>query len=386
MEFLGYPREDGSAGTRNHVGVIANVVCASDLGIRIARVVDGCVPFTHRENCTLIPPDSEVVTRTLINLGRNPNLAAVLVVSPYCSGCIDPIAIADGIAQSGKPVDVCQLYKQGGMRDTVAKGVSIVHRMVANASKIRREPVPISKLRLGVECGGSTPISGPVTNAAQGAALDLMIKNGGSGGFTETTEVVGAEHVIAKRAINHEVKQKMINVVRDYEERLKSFGMDLFGANPDPHNVDDGLSSVEDKALGAIAKSGTTPLTEVLEFGEASKGEGLFFIDAPGGDLPSQAALAAAGCNVITFSTECINPTAFPFVPVLKITARRDHFERFPDSLDYLVDIDRTVRNVKEIGQEIFELIVDVASGRKTQNEVMGWTGAWDLWTITPTT
>lgn len=387
MEFLGYRRKDGSVGTRNYVGVISNGVCTSDLTNWIARDVNGCVPFTHRENCGLPSPDKEVVYRTLINLGKNPNLAGVLVVSAGCvDPCIDPITVANGIAESGKPVDVCYLHEEGGVRNALAKGTSIVRKMASDASRIKREPMPISKLRQGVECGGSTPISGLVTNAAQGMALDFVIENGGSGGFSETPETIGAEHVVAAKAINDEVAQKMLRVVRRFEERLTATGFDFFGSNPDPQNISDGLSSIEEKAIGAIRKGGTTPLTEVLEFGEIAEGKGMFFVDTPGSDLLSLAGLAAAGCNVITYSTECAVPYGFPFVPVIKITARRDHFERYPDILDYLIDIDRAVTDIRSVGQEVFNFILEVASGRMTQNELIGYVGACDLWTILPTT
>ncbi len=385
MEFLGYPRKDGLAGTRNYIGVISTVSCSSDPATWIASDVSDCVPFTHRQACGLIPPDEEIVFRTLINLGKNPNLAGVLVVSPVCADA-DPYRIANGIAESGKPVDVCKIHQEGGVMTAVSKGVNIVRRMASDASRIKREPMPVSKLRHGVECGGSTPISGPVTNAAQGTALDFVIENGGSGGFSETPEVIGAEHVIAARAVNNKVKQKMLKVVRDHEEYLRSFGVDLFGANPDHQNIEDGLSSMEEKALGAIFKGGTTPLTEVVGYGEVPEGKGMFFVDTPGNDLKSLTGLAAAGCNIITYSTECAAPYGFPFVPVIKLTARRDHFKKFPDILDYLVDIDRAITDIRSVGEELFNLMLEVASGRKTQSELIGYVYACDLWTKIPAT
>ena len=385
MEFWGYPGRDGTAGTRNYVGIISNVACSNDPATWIAREIAGCIPFTHRQSCGLIPPDEEVVYRTLINLGRNPNLAAVLVVSPDCADS-DPYRIANGIAESGKPVDVCKIHQEGGVMVAVSRGVNIAREMASDASRIKREPVPVSKLRHGLECGGSTPISGPVTNAAQGAALDFVIENGGCGGFSETTEVIGAEHVIAARAVNEAVKQKMLKVVHDYEERLRASGIDFLGANPDHQNVEDGLSSIEEKALGAIHKGGTKPLTEVVGYGEVPEGKGMFFVDTPGNDLQSLTGLAAAGCNVITYSTEGAAPYAFPFVPVIKITARRDHFRKYPDILDYLVDIDRAITDIRGVGKELFNLILEVASGRKTQSELIGYFYTCDLWTTVPTT
>jgi altronate dehydratase large subunit len=385
MEFMGYPRKDGSAGTRNYVGVISNVACSSDPAIWISREVMDCMPFTHRQACGLIPPDEEVVYRTLISLGKNPNLAGVLVVGPDCADA-DPFRIAHGIAESGKPVEVCKVHQAGGVKVAVAKGVDMARRLAAEASRVIREPVPVSLLRHGVECGGSTPLSGPVTNAAQGTALDFVIENGGSGGFSETPEVIGAEHVIAERAINDRVKQKMLQVVRDYEQRLMASGIDFLGANPDHQNVADGLSSIEEKALGAIHKGGTKPLTEVVDYGEIPEGKGMFYVNTPGNDLKSLTGLAAAGCNVITYSTEGAAPFGFPFVPVIKITARKDHYRDYPDIIDYLVDIDRAVTDIRSVGEELFHLMLEVASGRKPQSELIGYVYACDLWTVVPTT
>ena len=387
MEFLGYSRKDGLAGTRNYIGIISNGVCTSDPTNWIASGVAGCVPFTHRENCSLVSPDKEVVTRTLISLGNNPNLAGVLIVSAGCENPgIKPETIANGIAESGKPVDICTIHQPGGVRSALSKAMNIAQKMASDASRIKREPLPISLLRHGVECGGSTPLSGIVTNAAQGTALDFVIENGGSGGFSETPEVIGAEHIIAARAINDEVKQKMLKVVHNYEERLMASGYNLFGSNPDPQNITEGLSSLEEKSVGDIRKGGTKPLMEVAGYGEVPKSKGLFFVDTPGHDIPSLTGLAAAGCNVITYSTECAVPYGFPFVPVIKITAKKDHFEKYFDILDYLVDIERTITDARSVGKELFDLILEVSSGRKTQNELLGYVGACDLWTVVPMT
>ncbi|MCK4222082.1 MAG: UxaA family hydrolase, partial [Dehalococcoidia bacterium] len=195
-----------------------------------------------------------------------------------------------------------------------------------------------------------------------------------------------AEHVIAARAVNAEVREKMLRVVRGCEARLKASGIDILGANPDHQNVADGLSSIEEKALGAIHKGGSTPLTDVVGYGEIPEGKGMFYVDTPGNDLQSLTGLAAAGCNVITYSTEGAAPMGFPFVPVIKLTARRDHFRKYPDILDYLVDVERAITDIRGVGQELFSLILEVASGRKTQSELIGYVYTCDLWTVVPTT
>ena len=387
MEFLGYPRKDGSVGTRNHVGIISTVSCASDPANWITSRVAGCKSFTNRLQCGLISPDKEMIYRTFINLGKNPNLAAVLLVAPGCAAGADPVKVAEGIAECGKPVEVCRVHQEGGVTAAVSKGISTVRKMADDASRIKREPVPISKLRLGIKCGGSTPLSGIVTNAAQGTALDFVIENGGSGGFGETPEVIGAEQVLAARAINKDVRHKFLKVVTDFEERLKSYPeIDFFGSNPDPHNIASGLSSIEEKSIGAIRKGGTTPLTEVVPYGAVAEGKGMFFVNTPGNDLMALTGLAAAGCNVMTYATECCAPYGFPFVPVIKLTANKEHFRKFPDLLDYLVDIDRAATDIKDVGRELFDLILRVASGKNTQSELIGYTGMCDIWTILPAT
>jgi len=181
MNFFGYPRKDGSVGARNYVGVISSAACASDTATSIASQIPGCITFTDRQAYGPVHPDRDMVHRTLINLGKNPNLASVLVVGPECADS-DVDLIANGISQSEKRVEVVKIHALGGIMATVAKGTQLAREMVEEASAIQREECGVSHLRLGVECGGSTPLSGSVTNAAMGAALDIIIGEGGSGG------------------------------------------------------------------------------------------------------------------------------------------------------------------------------------------------------------
>lgn len=387
MEFLGYARKDGSVGTRNHVGVIATVSCACDPASWIASRIPGCKLYNNRLQCSLVDPDKERVFRTLVNLGKNPNLAAVLLVAPDCAAGTDAVKLAEAIAESGKPVEICRLHQPGGVIAAVARGTDTARRMATDASKIKREPAPVSKLRLGIKCGGSTPTSGIVSNAAMGTTLDFVVENGGSGGFSETTEVIGAEQVLAARAVNARVKKEFLKAVSDFEKRLASFPeIDFFGSNPDQHNIASGLSSIEEKSVGAIRKGGTTPLTEVVQYGCPAEGKGMFFVNSPGNDLMAMTALSAAGCTVMTYSTECCAPYGFPFVPVIKLTANKAHFNQFPDLLDYLVDIQKAVTDIRGVGKDLFSRVLEVASGRYTQSELIGYTGTCDIWLTNPAT
>jgi altronate dehydratase large subunit len=384
MNFMGYPRKDGSIGARNYVGVISTAACASDTATSIAKQIPGCMTFTHHQACGLVKPDRDMVHRTLINLGKHANLASVLVVGPECADS-DVDLIANGISESKKRVEVVKIHALGGIMATVAKGIQLAREMVEEASAMQREECNVSHLRLGVECGGSTPLSGSVTNAAMGAALDIIIGKGGGGGFSETTEVIGAEHIIARRAQSKEVERRMIDVVERFEKRLIASGLDFLGSNPDKQNVADGLSSIEEKALGAIAKGGTTPLMEVCDYGEIPKSKGLFFIDTPGSDYQSLTGLAAAGCQVITYSTEGACPPAFPFVPTIKITANARHCRMFQDIIDFLVDIDAAFSDIKAVGQTLYERILEVASGRMTKSETTGYGQFNDIFLLVPT-
>ena len=382
--FLGYPREDGSVGTRNYVGVISTKACSADAAIQIINGIPGCKSFTHSQDCGLVQPDKEMVSRTLINLGKNPNLASVIVVDPEC-GDSNTDAIGHGVSESGKRVEVLKIHALGGITATIKRGQQLAREMVDKASRLQRENCRISQLRLGIECGGSTPLSGSVTNAAMGTALDILIGKGGSGGFGETPEVIGAEHVFARRAQSKEVERRMIDVVEHFEKHLMSAGHDIKGSNPGGQNIADGLSSIEEKALGAIAKGGTTPLMQVCEYGEIPKSKGLFFINGPGSDYISLTSLAAAGCQIITYSTEAACPPAFPFVPTIKITANEKHCQMFPDIIDYRVDIDAAFTDIKAVGMALYQRILEVASGQfLTRSEETGYYRFNDIWLLVP--
>lgn len=383
MSFWGYPRKDGSMGVRNYVGVISSASCANDPANWIAERVDGCVPYTQEISCGNIGPDEEMFYRTMINLGKNPNLAAVLVVGPNCE-CSDVDRIVKGIAKSRKPVDSVKIHDFSSVGDLVSTGMRVARQMASDASKTRREQFDDSMLRVGIECGGSTPLSGAVTNKAMGAALDILIENGGSGGFGETPEVIGVEHVMASKAISPQVGKKMDEVVKHFEKRFADAGLDLLAGNPSRQNISDGLSSIEEKALGAIAKGGTTPLTEVCDYGEIPDGNGMFFIDTPGNDLASLTGLAASGAQVITYSTESACPYGFPFVPVIKVTANAEHYETYQDILDFLVDIGEAITNIDAVGRALYNKILRVASGEKTKSEILHYYGTNKIWQIGP--
>ncbi|MFC1942444.1 UxaA family hydrolase [Chloroflexota bacterium] len=383
MSFQGYPRKDGTVGVRNYVGVISVASCANDPANWISENIEGCVPYTQDISCQNFEATENMFYRTFINLGKNPNLAAVLVVGPDCE-CSDVDRIVKGIAESGKPVASVKVHDYSTIDDLKSDGVSIALRMTRDASQISKREFPDSALRLGIECGGSTPLSGAVTNKAMGRALDILIANGGSGGFSETPEMIGAEHVFAQRAVSPEVGERMLEVTRRFEKRFTDAGIDLSAANPSRQNISDGISSLEEKSLGDMVKGGTTSLTSVLDYAEIPQRQGMFFMDTPGNDLASMTGLAASGAQIITYSTEGACPYGFPFVPVIKVTANEKHYNRYQNILDFLVETEKAITDIEHVSQSLFDKILSVASGEKTKSEIFRYYGTNKIWQPAP--
>lgn len=377
MSFWGYIRPDGSVGTRNYVGIISSVTCANDMAHWITQQVPGCAFFIHQQGCGQSKPDMEMVHRTLISLGRHPNLAAVVLVSLGCEGSVDHIV--EGIAACGKPVEKIAIQELGGASAALAKGTGLARQMLTDASRMHPEEVDDSELMIGVKCGASDTTSGLASNPGIGAACDILIEKGGSCIFGETPEMMGAEHILARRAANPEIAQKIMEIVNRFEQRALSMGVDMRGANPSRGNIAAGLTTIEEKSLGAIVKGGTTPIMGVCEHGERPKGKGLFILDGPGQEPKAVTALAAAGAQVILFSTGIGAPQGFPFVPVIKVTSNPKTYQRLSDHIDVYVDI-AAEASLKELGQTIFDETLTVASGKKTKAEALGYGCFPDIW------
>ena len=384
MSFLGYPRRDGSVGTRNYIGIISTVSCANDVAWWISQRVKGCVPFIHGQGCCQTKPDLDLATRTLISLGWNPNLTGVLVVSLGCES-LSADAIVEGIAESGKPVEKMVIQKVGGATPALAQGSRLAQVMAAEASKLRREEFSNSELVLGVKCGASDTTSGLASNPAVGAACDLLIDNSGTCIFGETTEFIGAEHILTRRAATRQVADKIADIVTRMENRAVAMGFDMRGGQPTAGNIAGGLTTIEEKSLGAIVKGGTKPINEVYEYGERPQGKGLFIIDTPGREPEFLTGLAAAGVQVVVFATGLGAPQGFPFIPVIKVTGNPTTYKKLPDHVDLLVELsDRAGAGIGQAGQAIYEEILAVASGKRTKAEIINYGNFPNIFTIGP--
>ena len=384
MGFQGYRRADGSVGTRNYVGVLSTVVCANEVAEDIARQVDGAVSFTHHQGCCQTPLDIQRVNEVLIGLGSNPNLAAVLLVSLGCeSTAIE--AVAETIRKTGKRVEVIGLQETGGAARTRAEGTLIVQNMVAEASAQKREPFGLSDIVLGMKCGSSDTTQGLSATPAIGVASDLIVAGGGTTILGEITEFIGAEHIVASHAANEEIGNRILALVERMENRAKAVGCDMRGGQPTGGNIKGGLTTIEEKSLGAIAKGGTAPIQAVYEYGERPAVKGLVVMDSPGREPEILTGLAAAGCNMIVFATGRGAPQGFPFVPVVKLTGNDLTWERMRDHMDMSVaGVIEGTESLPEAGERLVRTILAVSSGERTRAEITGYTRAMDIYVTGP--
>ena len=379
MEFMGYGRADGSVGTRNYVGVLSAVVCVNEVVENIVRQVQGTARFTHHQGCCQTPLHIHIVNDTLINLGKNPNLYSVLLVSLGCEST-DLSGVIEAIAATGKRVEHIVVQEVGGSARTTAQGILLAQDMVREASLEQRKSFPISKLVLGMKCGSSDTTSGLVPNPAIGVASDFVVAAGGTSVLGEVTEFIGAEHILAKHAANEEVAQGIFKLVERMEQRAMAVGEDIRGGQPTGGNIKGGLTTIEEKSLGAIAKAGSAPIQAVYEYGQRPDKPGLVVMDSPGREPEILTGLAAAGCNVIAFATGRGAPQGFPFVPVLKITGSRTAAEKMIDHIDMnlsaVIDGGDTI---PDAGQRVLEELVRVASGAMTKAELSGYVNSMDI-------
>jgi altronate dehydratase large subunit len=372
MNFSGYKRPDGKVGVRNHVVILPSVACSNEVCNAIARKVKGTISIPHQHGCAQLPFDAEQTARTLIGVGKNPNVAAVLVIGLGCE-VVNSSMIASKIAESGKPVKNLVIQEVGGSPKTIKEGVKIAREMVSFASRLKREKSKPNSLILGVECGGSDACSGLSANPALGVTSDLLIKECGTIILSETTESIGAEHILAKRAINKKVRERILEIVRRTEMRALNLGLDIGKANPAPGNYEGGITTLEEKSLGCVMKGGTSRVMEVLEYSELPTQKGLVLMDTPGHDAESMTGLIAGGTQIIAFTTGRGNPLGSPIAPVIKIASNSYLYSKMKDNMDINAgEIVTGNKTIQEIGEKIFREVFRVANGKLTKSEIWG--------------
>ncbi|MBP1918792.1 UxaA family hydrolase [Youngiibacter multivorans] len=374
MRIKGYAREDGSFGIRNHILVIPASVCASETASRIAARVDGAVAIPHQHGCCQVGADLVQTIRTLIGFGRNPNVGGVLVVGLGCEG-IQANVISDGIRDTGKPIGTVIIQDEGGTPNTIEKGVRLLQEIAGEVKKAKISEFDISELILGLECGGSDPTSGITANPVIGAASDILIGQGGSCILSETTEVIGAEHLLEKRFHDENARARFLEMVDDVEKKAIAMGSDLRGTQPTPGNIAGGLTTIEEKSLGCMFKAGDSDFEGVLEYGELlppSK-KGLYFMDTPGEDIDSITGMIAGGAQIIVFSTGRGTPTGSPIAPVIKLTGNPETYSRMKVNIDLNAgSVISEGKTIREVSKELFDMIVEVSNGKLVKAEELG--------------
>jgi altronate dehydratase large subunit len=372
MKFLGYRRSNGKVGVRNHVLIFPTVVCASEVARMISNKVPGTVYAIHGCGCAHVGKDKEQVARTMVGFTGHPNVAGVLLVGLGCE-VITPETIVGELAKGGQRVEIVSIQKAGGTVKCVEEGRRLAGKLLVEAADAKRESIDVSELTLGLECGGSDALSGLTANPALGIASDLLIAEGGSAIFSETTEMLGAEQVLARRAANAEVEKRIYEIIAAADTKAKSMGVDISGSQPTPGNIAGGLTSIEEKSLGCIRKAGSTTIMEVVKYAEQPAKKGLIIMDGTAIDVMNDTGLIASGAQVIVFTTGRGTPVGTPIVPVIKVSSNSINYHNMKDNMDInagvIIDGQGTLRSV---GEQIFNEIIEVASGKLTKAEILG--------------
>jgi len=381
--FRGYERPDGSVGIRNHVAVLPSVACANGVVGMIASKVRGTVPLYHGHGCARAGRDLELHFRTLSNLGKHPNVGATLVVGLGCE-VIRAEHLASSIASSGKPVEYLDIQSEGGSRITAEKGVARAIDLVESVSRQKRKVSGIENLTVGLECGGSDAFSGITANPSVGIAADWLVSEGGTVILTENTEMIGTSHILERRACNPEVAGQVSSMISAAEERARDILGPLASMVIAPGNMDGGMSSIQEKSLGCIAKGGTSIIQQVVDYAERPASSGLVLMDAPGYDTESMAGVAAAGAQVILFTTGRGNPIGFPVVPVIKIASTTRLYRAMQDDMDINAGAVLEGKSLTEISEEILSVLAGVIDGEPARAELNQQNGIVCLYVTNP--
>lgn len=353
MTFYGYRRPDGRVGVRNKVLILPTSVCASDTARIISQQVEGSVTFNNQQGCSQVAVDQQLTMDVMAGYAANPNIYGTVLVSLGCENCQMDL-VAQAISErTCKPMQRVIIQEAGGTLKAVEQAVRYAKQMVAEASLLQREEFPISELIVGTECGGSDPTSGLAANPA-----------------------IGAEHILARRAANKRVHDRIYEITTRFEEHFHAVGEDVRQGNPSPGNKAGGITTLEEKSLGCIHKGGHSIINEVYDYGKQVKArEGLVIMDTPGNDPASVAAMAAGGAQVVVFSSGRGSPIGSPIVPVVKITGNKITFANMEDNIDFnAAPLIYGERTVEELGQDLLAMVVETANGRQTKAEALGYT------------
>ncbi len=383
--FLGIVRADGRVATRNYIGILTSVNCSATVAKMIARHfenrledypnVDGVVALTHKTGCGMASEGepTDLLRRTIAGYARHPNFFASQLVGLGCeANQINSLLSAQQLNRSDR-FGAFTIQEKGGTRKAVENGIARVKEMLPEANKAKREPVPASHLVLGLQCGGSDGYSGISANPALGAAVDLLVRHGGTAILSETPEIYGAEHLLTRRAVSREVGEKLIRRIRWWEDYTRRNGNEM-NNNPSPGNKAGGLTTILEKSLGAVAKGGTTNLVDVYEYAQPVTAKGFVYMDTPGYDPVSATGQVAGGANLICFTTGRGSAYGCKPAPSLKLATNTALFVHQEEDMDINCGtvIDGT-ESIQQVGERFFGMILETASGKPSKSEAFGY-------------
>ena len=373
-EFLGYEREDGSVGIRNHVVIVSTAPYANDTVQRAAEIVDDAIPLTHPLGRCQTKPDVFQTYRTLLGHATHPNTYGAVVVA-HAGEIVDGDELAADVAETGRPSASVNIHREKGVMNALDATVDAAQEMVQDASAQRRVPADMSQLTFGINCATSDTTSGLCQHkATAGAVWRLIDDNGGRGVFAETPEFFGGERDLADRAVTEEVRQKILDRVDYWDDRLQATGYDVRGAQPTPDNMDGGLTTIEEKSLGALVKSGHGPIQDLVDYGETiPEASGLYIMDTPGHGAESVTGVGAGGAHFMVISTGQGHTLSNAVMPTIKITGNPHSSERVPEETD--VDVSEALvgnRDIEWATDQLWAEVTDVADGKQTLSEVLG--------------
>ena len=384
--FMGIVRSDGRVATRNYIGLLSSVNCSATVVRGIADAfrgdalaafhnVDGVVALTHGSGCGMDTHGDgmKLLRRTLGGYARHANFAGVLVVGLGCeANQISALFGAENLKE-GPLLRTFSIQDIGGTAKTIAHGVGIVREMLPHANVVTRQQVAASHVTVGLQCGGSDGYSGITANPALGAAVDLLVRHGGTAILSETPEIYGAEHLLTRRAIAREVGEKLVGRIRWWEEYTARNRGEM-NNNPSPGNKAGGLTTILEKSLGAVAKGGTTNLVDVYEYAQTVTSKGFVYMDTPGYDPVSATGQVAGGANMIVFTTGRGSAYGCAPSPSLKLSTNTALWVRQEEDIDLNCgEIADGTASVDEIGAKLFALMLETASGRKSKSEQHGY-------------
>ncbi len=382
--FQGIVRPDGRVATRNFLGIVSTVNCSATAAKLIVQKiqpylaefpnVDGVVALTHATGCGMASEGEpiDVLRRTLAGFARHPNFAGVLILGLGCeSNQIGGMIAAEKLTV-GPKLRTMTIQDEGGTAVTVKRGVDMLREMLPEANEAKRQTVPASHICIGLQCGGSDGYSGITANPALGAAVDLLVRHGGSAILSETPEIYGAEHLLTRRAVSRTVGEKIVERIKWWEEYTARNKGEM-NNNPSPGNKAGGLTTILEKSLGAVAKGGTTNLVEVYQYAEPVTAKGFVYMDTPGYDPVSATGQVAGGANMICFTTGRGSVFGCKPSPSLKLATNTPLYRKMTDDMDINCgEIADGEKSIQAVGREIFELVLRTASGEKTKSELLG--------------